>query len=141
MQAVNCFRTCDIRGLYPDEVHEELFFRLGQTIAFQYLVDTPILAGCDVRLSSASLKAALTEGLVEAGARVLDAGRLPTPVIYFGRRRLGVGAAAIITASHNPAEYNGLKLLLGEGPASPEQIAALREGLLVKKISRPGGCR
>lgn len=137
---MDCFRTCDLRGIYPNEIDEPLFYRLGQEIAFQHLSrDTSVLIGCDWRLSSPPLREALLEGLVESGARVLDAGAVPTPLIYFGKRRLGLGTAAVVTASHNPPEYNGLKLLLENGPASPEQIVQLRRNIRAARFKRPGG--
>ncbi len=121
-----CFRTCDIRGRYPEEVNEALFFEVGRGIATRYLGGRSILVGCDFRTSSDALKDALIQGLVGCGAVVLDAGRVPTPVAYFGKRKLGAYAAAIVTASHNHPQDNGLKLLLGHYPATQGEIEALR---------------
>lgn len=123
---MDCYKTCDIRGRYPDEINEELFFQFGRNIALKFLEGRAILIGADVRMSSPSLKQALSEGLVSAGAKVFDAGQAPTPVISFGKRKLGVYAAAIVTASHNPPEDNGLKLLLGRYPATAAQLRALK---------------
>ncbi|MEW5979587.1 MAG: phosphomannomutase/phosphoglucomutase [Acidobacteriota bacterium] len=123
---MDSFRSCDIRGCFPDEIDDGLFYQVGRKIARKLLDGAAILVGCDVRPSSPVLTEALIAGLADEGARVFDAGRVPTPVIYFGRSRLPVGAAAIVTASHNPPSYNGLKLLLGRYPATPEQIQALK---------------
>lgn len=133
------FRACDIRGVYPGEVNEDLFFRLGKAIAERHVGTGAILIGSDVRLSSEYLRKALAAGLVEYGATVFDAGACPTPVIYFGRRAGAFTAAAIVTASHNPPQYNGLKLLLGDRPALPEDISGLREALGSHRGGRPGG--
>lgn len=128
---MSCFRPCDIRGKFPDEINEELFHQVGRGIALKFLDGAPVLVGCDVRPSSVPLKEALIAGLLDEGAHVFDADRVPTPVIYFGRSHLPVGAAAIITASHNPPEYNGLKLLLRRYPATAEQIQGLKPGALI----------
>src|SRR5437016_283940 len=104
---MDCFRTCDIRGKYPQEVDEELYHHIGLAMGLKFVRGGSVLVGSDVRTSSSSLKEALVEGLLESGSEVLDAGSIPTPVLYFGKRRLGVPTAAIITASHNPPEFNG----------------------------------
>ena len=116
---MDCFRMCDVRGIYPDELDETLFYRLGLTIGSRYACDTPVLLGCDTRLSSPALKRALAHGLAESGAPVLDAGQVPTPVVYFGKRARDLTVAAIVTASHNPPRYNGLNLLLAYCAAKP----------------------
>ena len=112
------FRECDIRGLYPEEVNEELFFALGSTVAGFWKRYGAFVAGHDVRCGSSHLKTALVAGMVEAGACVLDLGCVPTPVVYFARRAYSAAVAVMVTASHNPPEYNGLKLLTPKGPAS-----------------------
>lgn len=134
-----CFRPCDIRGRFPEEVNEELFYDVGRGIATTYLAGRSILVGCDVRTSSEALKDALIRGLVECGATVLDVGKVPTPVAYFGKRKLGTYAAAIITASHNPPPENGLKLLLDRYPATPGQIQSLRPSPRPHSVVRTRG--
>jgi phosphomannomutase len=119
------FRTCDIRGKYPDEIDEGLFHHFGWAIGTKLLGGSSILVASDIRLSSKSLKEALIDGLKAAGAIVFDAGRVPTPVVYYGKRKLGAVAAATVTASHNPPEDNGLKLLLGRYPATKGQLRSL----------------
>jgi phosphomannomutase len=127
---MDCYRTCDIRGKYPEEVHEDLFFHFGRAIALNLLQGRNILIGSDLRPSSPALRSALAAGLVEGGASVLDGGQAPTPVVYSGKRRLGTYAAAVITASHNPPEDNGLKLMLGKFPASASQLRGLKPGAM-----------
>ena len=123
---MDCYRTCDIRGRYPEELNEDLFYHFGQSIARKLLNGAPILLGSDVRPSSIPLKQALADGLVSSGVKVFDAGRAPTPVLYYTKRKLGSFAAAIVTASHNPPAQNGLKLLLGRYPATAAQLRSLR---------------
>lgn len=122
---MNCFRTCDIRGKYPEEVDEVLFYHIGRLLAEKFLEGKPILIGSDLRVSSPRLRQALSEGLTASGARVYDAGTVPTPVLWFGKRKLGVYAAAMVTASHGTPEYNGLKVLLGRFPATAAQLRQL----------------
>ena len=123
---MSAWKACDIRGVYPDEVTPELFEIVGGRIT-AFLPPKPrvLLAG-DFRLSTPALKAALARGLTAAGARVLDAGQVPTPVAYFAHRYWGTDAVLIVTASHNPANHNGLKLMLGHLPPSEEDLQKLQ---------------
>ena len=124
---MNSFRACDIRGIYPDEVNESLFAGIGAAIARRWARNTTVLLGRDCRTGSRSLQLALASGLQSGGAKPLDAGRIPTPVAYFGKRYLECPVACIVTASHNPAEYHGLKILLPHGPAQPDDIRWLAQ--------------
>lgn len=123
---MDCFRTCDIRGKYPEEVNEELYYYVGRRLAAKLLTEKTILVGSDLRESSPALKQALTDGLTASGAKVYDAGTVPTPVLHFGKRKLGVYATAMVTASHNPPDCNGLKVLLGRFPATAAQLRQLK---------------
>jgi phosphomannomutase len=84
-----------------------------------------VVAG-DFRLSTPALKYALAVGLLATGVDVLDAGQGPTPLAYFAASRVNADAVLIVTASHNPASHNGLKLMLGSLPTTPEQLAKIR---------------
>ena len=121
---MSIFKACDIRGRYGDELREEHATRLGQAIA-QYCGKLDILVGGDGRLSTPSLKAHLIAGLSKSGCRVIDLGIIPTPALYFARRHLGIHAAVMVTASHNPAADNGFKVSLSAAPIKPEDITAL----------------
>jgi phosphomannomutase/phosphoglucomutase len=134
-----CFRKCDIRGQYPEEVDENLFYRIGGAIISGHAVGTPVLVGRDARSSSESLQRALIKGLVDWGAHVLDAGMIPSPMLYFGRTNLRAAFAAMVTASHNPPNHNGLKLLGNHSPASDREIAMLRRSVVLEREPRPGG--
>jgi len=132
------YRTCDIRGTYPDEINEELCYHFGQAIALKLLATPSVIVGCDVRPSSLPLKEALVEGLTDAGAKVFDCGRTPTAVVFFGKRKLGT-YAAVVTASHNPPEDNGLKLQLGRYPATAAQLRSLKPTGSGSRHRVPGG--
>lgn len=130
------FKDCDIRGLYPSEVDEDLFENIG--IAFgrdvasrSYPGMKPglIVLGGDARLSTPSLRDRLVGGLVSSPVRIADLGQVPTPVVYWAKDRLKAQASAIVTASHNPPSWNGLKLTNGPMPPTPEDIAGLADAV------------
>lgn len=104
------FKAYDIRGKYPEEVNEELAYRIG--VAFAQLFQAKRVAvGHDIRLSGESLQEALTKGLTDMGCDVLDIGMCGTEQIYFATAYYGLDGGIMITASHNPKEYNGMKLV------------------------------
>lgn len=126
---MSAWKACDLRGRYPSEVNGELFFAIGRSAA-RLLAggDTVVVAG-DFRLTTPELKGRLIEGLQTARIRILDAGSIPTPAAYFAHRTLGSAALFIVTASHNPAGFNGLKLMVGAEPPDGTLFQALRHGL------------
>ncbi|MFN7994328.1 MAG: phosphomannomutase/phosphoglucomutase [Bryobacteraceae bacterium] len=138
---MRCFRECDIRGTYPDEIDEGLFRAIGIAITKRCRGQGFIVAGHDVRLGSPSLSAALIEGMVWAGGHVVDLGRVPTPVVYFARRQFDAAAGVMVTASHNPRQYNGLKLLFRHGPATCQDIADLKRCLSASHADHQAGGR
>ncbi|MDO8505403.1 MAG: hypothetical protein Q7S48_02420, partial [bacterium] len=105
------FKAYDIRGVYPLEINEEVIFRIGQAFV-QFSGAKKIVVGRDMRVSSPSLTDALIRGITQAGADVLDVGLVSTPTFYFAVRHLGVAAGIQVSASHNPKEYNGCKIVL-----------------------------
>ena len=127
---MSIFKACDIRGIYPDELDEELFAGLGRAMGTLLRERAPApraIVGGDVRLSTPGLRAALIEGLAATGCHVADVGTVPTPVVYFAARRHRPDGLAIVTASHNPPDHNGLKLCLGDMPVTPDEIARLAQ--------------
>ena len=107
---LNCFKAYDIRGQVPTELNEDLAHRIGNATA-QVLGPGPVVLGRDVRLSSQALQDALTAGLNAAGRNVIDIGLCGTEEIYFQTHHLGAAGGVMVTASHNPMDYNGLKLV------------------------------
>lgn len=136
---MSVFKACDVRGVYPGELDSVLAGDLGRAVGTA-LSGGRVVVGGDVRTSTPELKAALIAGLVEAGCRVVDLGIVPTPAFYFARRRLGVAGGVMVTASHNPARYNGFKLTLTDWPISEEELGKLAEQVAAKEfVRRPGG--
>jgi phosphomannomutase/phosphoglucomutase len=125
------FREYDVRGLVEDELTDDLARGLGRAYATFMRRSagskTVTLAlGWDVRPSSPRLRDALSGGMVDAGARVLDIGVVPTPVLYYACHRLETDGGVMITGSHNPPEYNGFKLGYRDLPFTGEEIQQVR---------------
>jgi phosphomannomutase/phosphoglucomutase len=107
---LRCFKAYDIRGRVPDELDEPLAQRIGFALARE-LGPGPVVLGRDVRLSSPGLQSALSDGLRRAGRDVIDIGIGGTEEVYFQTARLGAAGGVMVTASHNPMDYNGMKLV------------------------------
>ena len=104
------FKAYDIRGTYPTEVNEELAYRVGRIFAAMFAAET-VVVGHDIRLSGRAIVDALTEGLRHGGTKVIDIGQCGTEMIYFATAHLNADGGIMVTASHNPKEYNGMKLV------------------------------
>lgn len=123
---MSIFKSCDIRGVYGTELDEETAYRLGRAVGGRMKGKRVVVAG-DPRLSTPPLKAALTDGLYVSGAQIIDLGVIPTPAFYFGKRELEALGGVMVTASHNPPEYNGFKIMLGDLPIEPGDLQALAQ--------------
>ncbi|MFH1921154.1 MAG: hypothetical protein ABIP48_14900, partial [Planctomycetota bacterium] len=124
---MSVFKTHDIRGRAATELTPELFRRWGFTLGRQLEPKAKFVAGGDVRDSTAEFLAALIDGLCLAGLDVVDLGTLPTPMIHYAKRRIEAAGCAIVTASHCPADTNGLKWMLGDRPPTAEEVRLLEE--------------
>ena len=121
---MSIFKDCDIRGVYGEELHDDTGLRLGKALS-RRLAGRIVVVGGDLRPSTPALKAALIEGLVWGGCHVIDVGTVPTPALYYAKRALDAHGAVMVTASHNPARYNGFKLMVGDRPVTPEALEGL----------------
>ena len=110
MSKLTCFKAYDIRGKLGEELTEDVAYRIGRAYG-EFLKPKNIVVGGDVRLTSESLKLALANGLMDAGTNVLDIGLSGTEEIYFATFHLKVDGGIEVTASHNPMDYNGMKLV------------------------------
>jgi phosphomannomutase len=105
------FKAYDIRGLYPDSLDEDVVRQIGRAfVNYLELSGSRVVVGRDMRLSGETLEGAFIQGVTEAGADVLDIGLVSTDALYFAVGHLGEPGGTMVTASHNPKEYNGLKL-------------------------------
>ncbi|ELP0878547.1 TPA: phosphomannomutase CpsG [Klebsiella pneumoniae] len=109
-ETLKCFKAYDIRGKLGEELNEEIAYRIGRAYG-EYLKPKQMVLGGDVRLTSEALKLALAKGLQDAGTDVLDIGLAGTEEIYFATSHLNVDGGIEVTASHNPLDYNGMKLV------------------------------
>lgn len=105
------FKAYDIRGIYPTELDEDTAYRIARAATEFFSLHT-VAVGRDVRSSSPALFRSFVDGLIESGCDVIDLGIVTTPMTYFAAGRLDVDATVSITASHNPPEYNGMKISL-----------------------------
>ena len=104
------FKAYDVRGIYPGELDEEGAYAIGRAYAEQFEPAT-IAVGCDMRLSSPTMQDAFVRGAAEAGVDVLDIGMIGTEMLYYAVGELGLDGGATITASHNPKDYTGAKIV------------------------------
>ena len=131
MQPLTCFKAYDIRGRLGDELNSDIAYRIGRAYG-QLLQPQTVVVGGDIRLTSPELKQAVARGLMDAGVDVWDIGLCGTEEIYFATAHLGAGGGICVTASHNPMDYNGMKLVReGSRPISGDSglndIKALAE--------------
>lgn len=107
---LTCFKAYDIRGQLGSELNEDIAYRIGRAYG-QYLKPKTVVVGGDIRLTSAALKQAVANGLLDSGVDVIDIGMTGTEEIYYAVSALGVCGGIEVTASHNPMDYNGMKLV------------------------------
>jgi phosphomannomutase len=110
---IDCFKAYDIRGQIPNQLNADVAYRIANATV-EFLGAKRIVVGRDIRLSSAELTDAVCKGITDAGAEVLDIGLGGTEMVYFGTANLKADGGIMVTASHNPADYNGLKLVREE---------------------------
>src|SRR3954464_13187245 len=104
------FKAYDVRGIYPDDLDEDGAYAIGRAYVEQF-EPRRIAVGRDMRLSSPQMAAAAIRGASEAGADVLDLGLVGTEMVYFAVGELGLDGGIMVTASHNPKEYTGMKIV------------------------------
>jgi phosphomannomutase len=107
---LSCFKAYDVRGRVPDELNEDLAFRIGQAFC-AHVKPKQVVVGYDMRTSSPGLANRLAQGITSAGAGVLDIGMCGTEEVYFATASLAADGGIMVTASHNPADYNGMKFV------------------------------
>ena len=107
---ISCFKPYDIRGRIPVQLNEDIAYRIGRAYA-AWLKPKNVVVGYDIRLTSESLCNSLSEGLLDAGVDVINIGQCGTEEIYFATSHLQTSGGIVVTASHNPKDYNGMKLV------------------------------
>jgi len=123
------FKAYDIRGIVNDSLTNESVAAIGRAIGSEATrrEQNTIVVGRDGRLSGPTLSTALSDGIRSAGCDVVDIGCVPTPVVYFATHHLSTGSGCAVTGSHNPPEYNGIKMMIAGETLSGDTIQALRQ--------------
>jgi phosphomannomutase len=127
------FGAYDVRGVYPTDLNEDVAYRIGRAFA-QYLDVSPIAVGRDMRLSSPALAEAFLRGITDQGADAIDLDLTTTDELYFAVGKYNYPAGAMITASHNPKQYNGIKMCKAEAVA----ISSESGGFAIRDIAVAG---
>lgn len=135
------FRAYDIRGIVTSNLTPDMVYWIGRSFATQALAsgNPTAVTGRDGRLSSPMLEEALIAGLVKGGMKVISIGQVPTPVLYYATHELGTGTGIMITGSHNPPEYNGLKMMIGGVTLAESLIQDLYQNLLDNTLTEGHG--
>ena len=120
------FHACDIRGVALSELTTELAQKIARAIGVK-LQNKKVVVGGDVRTSTPTFKNIIIDGLKASGCEVVDIGTVATPVFYYAIKTQMADGGVMITASHNPAKYNGFKLVLGENPVKEEDIKEIEK--------------
>src|SRR6266481_8991469 len=136
------FKAYDVRGVYPGEVNEEAARAIGAAFV-AYLKAKRIAVGRDMRLSSPALSGAFIDGATAQGADIVDYGMIPTDLLYFAVASDGHDGGVQVTASHNPKQYNGMKMVRREAfPLSGDDgISDIRDMIAQDRLPAPAGPR
>lgn len=138
---MSVFKACDIRGVVPDEWDAPFAGDIGSSLGAMLVRrgESAIVVGGDFRRTTPAIKGALVDGLVGAGLLVHDLGQLPTPAAYLGARHLDVANVAVVTASHNPGRYNGVKVMVQGRPATGALVEEIERGMGLAASDNPDG--
>ncbi len=141
--APEIFRAYDIRGIVGQGLDARSVQLIGQAIGTEALAlgERSILVGADARLSSPQLSEALMTGLCASGCNVIDLGVIPTPLLYFATNVLATGSGVMLTGSHNPRDYNGIKIVLQKHTLADNKISRLRERIENNELTSGNGKR
>jgi phosphomannomutase len=140
--SIDCFKAYDIRGQIPNQLNPDVAYRIGNATA-EFLGAEKMVLGRDIRMSSSEISAAVARGIRDAGVEVMDIQLSGTEMVYFATDYLEADGGIMVTASHNPADYNGLKIVREEArPVSADsglqEIRKLAEGDDRKLADRQG---
>ena len=140
--APEIFKAYDIRGIVRTTLTAETVHQIGLALGSEAAARgvATVVIGRDGRLSGPGLSGALAHGITQTGVDVIDIGRAPTPMTYFAAHELGTDSCVSVTGSHNPPEYNGLKMVLGGQTLYGEMIQDLRRRIAQAHYREGRGC-
>jgi phosphomannomutase / phosphoglucomutase len=135
------FRAYDIRGIVAINLTDEVVYWIGRAFGAEARAEgqRKAVIGGDGRLSSPALRAALAKGIQESGVDVIDIGQVPTPVLYYATHALETGTGVMVTGSHNPPDYNGLKMMIAGETLAEKRIQRLRERIERNELTEGQG--
>jgi len=135
------FRAYDIRGVVPTDLNENVVFNVGVAYGTKAreLGESTVVIARDGRLSGPTLLDSLESGLLSTGCNVINVGDVPTPLLYFAAKTVGTGTGIMLTGSHNPANYNGLKMSIAGNTLAQDEIQELKNYMLSNKFSTGKG--
>ena len=135
------FRAYDIRGIAESELNEAVCYHLGLAIGSEAgeQGQQSVVVACDGRHSSPTIKDAISQGLMDSGRDVIDIGMQPTPLLYFACHHLDTQSGVMITGSHNPSEYNGLKIVIDGTTLSYDAIQKLKQRIQTQNYQKGQG--
>ncbi len=133
------FRAYDIRGVVETALRPEVVSLVGQALGSLYPNSKTVVVGRDGRNSSQALVESLSQGLKASGCEVIDIGEVPTPVLYYATHQLNTGAGVMVTGSHNPPEYNGLKMVMDGKTLHGEDIQAIYQCIISEQLKTGTG--
>ena len=134
----NIFRAYDIRGIYPRDLNEDTAYKIGFALS-RKINEPKAVVAIDCRLSGPKIKRSLINGLIDNGVDVIDCGAIPTPMLYFATKTLCIPNGFMITGSHNPKEYNGIKMIVDGNPLFDKDIYELRDWIKHNKMQAHHG--
>ncbi|MAF08095.1 MAG: phosphomannomutase/phosphoglucomutase [Acidiferrobacteraceae bacterium] len=131
------FKAYDIRGIVGQSLTPDIVEQIGRAIGTEALAagDNAVIVGRDGRLSGPAIASVLMDGICATGCHTVDIGMVPTPLTYFATQTLEIGSAVSVTGSHNPPDYNGLKVMIGTHTLAAERIQDLRKRIEVQDFS------
>ena len=135
------FKAYDIRGIVETELTPEIVKLIGKAIGSESIAkgERGVVVGRDGRLSGTELSESLISGLIESGCHVVNIGMVPSPLVYFATHTKGASSGVMVTGSHNPPEYNGLKIMIAGETLSAERIEALYTRIIEEQFSVGSG--
>ena len=135
------FKAYDIRGIVETELTPEIVKLIGKAVGSESIAkgERGVVVGRDGRLSSTELSESLISGLIESGCHVVNIGMVPSPLVYFATHTKGASSGVMVTGSHNPPEYNGLKIMVAGETLSAERIEALYTRIIEEQFSVGSG--
>ena len=140
--SLHCFKAYDIRGVVPDTLNEDIAYRIGRAFV-EVTGASNVIVGHDIRLTSPLLADAVARALADAGADVHELGLCGTEEVYFATAHFGMDGGIMVTASHNPMDYNGMKLVREQskpisGDSGLDSIRQLAESGSFRTATRTG---